>query len=645
MSRRIQWPFAHRGLAVACAMVPALASHPARAGEFELFGLDGDWQMQLGYAAAMRLHDADDRIIDAPGSPDIPVPETLKIPESANYDDGDRNFDKGALFNNRITVLGELGLTHEDYGIRVRADAFYDDVYRRRNDNRQSATLSQTTGNINDPHEGPVDRFTDAAEYYDGARARLLDAYVYGTWYLGEEAALNLRLGRHIAAWGESLFFSGIALAQSPADATKANVPGADVKSILLPVNQVSMQLALTPELTLLGQYKLEYKSTELNPVGEYFSVADVVGPGAQFTYGLENPLYLPNLADVNLLSTDLAEYLQLVADFANLPLGGVTDFLSNTLAALDPFLPDLPLQIANIPMPGQPKYINVLYNGEKKPSDHGQYGVGLKYQMTPTTGVGLYHLRYHSTTPAPVQTYGSAPLLVGPGGVPILATGTLGLQVPVTYQPHYFDGIHMTAASFSTALFGVNVAGEAIYRDGVDVLVDLSSGLLGPVPSPTRAKIIQGLLSAIYSFGPQDLFGLPLWDTLSVVGETGYVHVQEVDPVCNPYECNTKLHNSKDSSAISMLFIFDRKNVLRGWDLTVPVYAARMLEGQSSLTAAFGPLAGIQDKRLSVGLNMTYLQQFTLGITWAGYFGTPHFAKNPYADRDFVGVSAKYSF
>jgi hypothetical protein len=41
----------------------------------------------------------------------------------------------------------------------------------------------------------------------------------------------------------------------------------------------------------------------------------------------------------------------------------------------------------------------------------------------------------------------------------------------------------------------------------------------------------------------------------------------------------------------------------------------------------------------------MTYLQQFTLGITWAGYFGTPHFAKNPYADRDFVGVSAKYSF
>ncbi|AXQ28756.1 DUF1302 family protein [Solimonas sp. K1W22B-7] len=645
MYRRSQGPFAQRGRVVACILILTLTSGPAGAGEFELFGLDGDWQMQMSYAAAMRLHDADDRIINAPGAANIPVPETLKIPESANYDDGDRNFRKGSLFNNRLTLLGEMGLTYEDYGLKVRGDAFYDDVYHHANDNRQSATLSQTTGNINSPHQGPVDRFTGDAEYYDGSRARLLDAYVYGSWYFGDDTALNLRVGRHIAAWGESLFFSGVALAQAPADATKANVPGADVKSILLPVNQVSMQLALTPDLTLLGQYKLEYKSTELNPVGEYFSVADVVGPGAQFTYGLENPLYLPNLADVNLLSTDLAQYLQLVADFAGLPAGPAVNFLNTALARLDPFLPDVPLQIANIPMPGQPKYINVLYNGEKKPSDHGQYGVGLKYQLTPNTGLGLYHLRYHSTTPAPVQTYGSAPLLVGPGGVPVLSTGMMGLQVPVTYQPNYFDGIRMTALSFSSSLFGANVAGELIYRDGVDVLVDLSSGLLGPVPSPTRAKVMQGLVSAIYSFGPQQMLGLPLWDTLSVVGETGYVHVQEVDPVCNPYECNTQLHNSKDSSGISLLFIFDRKNVIRGWDLTVPVYAARMLQGQSALTAAFGPLAGIQDKRLSVGLNMTYLQQLTLGITWAGYFGTPHFAKNPYADRDFLGVSAKYSF
>ncbi|HSV80782.1 MAG TPA: DUF1302 family protein [Ramlibacter sp.] len=620
---------------------------PAQASSFDLLGLDGDWQMQMGYAAAMRLHDADDRIINAPGAANIPVPENLKIPESANYDDGDRNFNRGSLFNNRLTLLGELGLVHEDYGLRLRADAFYDNVYHRKNDNRQSATLSQTTGDINYPHEGPVDRFTDAAEYYDGTRARLLDAYVYGSWYLGDEMALNLRAGRHIAAWGESLFFSGIALAQGPADATKANVPGADVKSILLPVNQVSMQLALTPDLTVLGQYKLEYKSTELNPVGEYFSVADVVGPGAQFTYGLENPLYFDNLSDINLLSSQLAEYLQLVLDFAapNLPPNQAVNLVNNLLNTLDPLLPEVTVPLGAIPQDSQPKYINVLYNGEKKPSDHGQYGVGLKYQLTPFTGVGLYHLRYHSTTPAPVQTYGPAPLLVLPGGAPLVTTGTLGLQVPVSYQPHYFDGIHMTAASFTTTLFGVNVAGEAIYRDGVDVLVDLDSGLLGPVPSPTRAKIMQGLLSGLYSFGPQELFGLPLWDTLSVVGETGYVHVQEVDPACNPYECNTKLHNSRDSSGVALLLLFDRKNIMRGWDLNVPVYAARMLQGQSSLTAAFGALTGLQDKRLSVGVNMTYLQQLTLGVTWAGYFGEPHFYKNPYADRDNIGVSIKYSF
>ena len=46
-------------------------------------------------------------------------------------------------------------------------------------------------------------------------------------------------------------------------------MPGADVKSILLPVNQVSMRFALDNEWTFLGQYKLEFKEVELNPVGE----------------------------------------------------------------------------------------------------------------------------------------------------------------------------------------------------------------------------------------------------------------------------------------------------------------------------------------------------------------------------------------
>ena len=549
----------------------------AWAGSFDIFGLDGQYQLQAAYSAAMRLHDPDDRIINSAPASSIPLPDSLKLPESNNYDDGDRNFNKHALINNRLSMLGEIQLSSGDFGLLVRGDAFYDEVYHRSNDN-SSPPSDQRHATINKSGT-PTNRFSDEAQYYDGQRARLLDAYVYGSWYLSDEAALNLRVGRHIAAWGESLFFAGIALAQAPADATKATVPGADVKSILLPVNQVSMQLALNDRLTLLGQYKLEFKPTELNPVGEFFSVADVVGPGAEFTYGIKNPLYLQNLSDINLLSADLAEYVDLIGGLLlpNLPLSPVTDVLSNILNTLvDPLLPPLSLpDLSLIQPPGTPRYINVQRAPDVLPSDHGQYGVGVKYQVTPDTSLGLYHLRYHNTTPAPIQNYGST-LLLPLGPIPI-GTALLGLEVPVTYNVHYFDGIHMSAMSFSTALFGANVGGEFIYRDGVDVLVDVDGGLLGPVPTPVRAKVGQIDINALYVIGPRWF-----WDSLTVVGDVGYNWVADSDEGCGPYSCSDKLTYSKEAAAYQFLFIFDRKNIINGWDLQVPITHSKTIRGLS---------------------------------------------------------------
>ncbi len=625
----------------------ALASTPAAAESFDLFGLNAEYQLQAGYAAAWRLHDPDDRIINTPGSPELPVPDALKYPESNQYDDGDRNFKKGAMVNNRLTVLGELYFGGDDFGLLLRGDAFYDQVYRSKNDNDSRETINKTKGDINFPVEGPVNEFSDNAQYRSGRRARLLDAFFTGSWTLGEASAMNLRVGRHIAAWGESLFFAGVALAQSPADATKANVPGADVKSILLPVNQVSLQVSVNNELTLLGQYKLEYSPTELNPPGEYFAIADIIGPGAQFIYGLRNPLYLPNLAAFNLASGDTAEVLQLVADFLapGLPADQVTGLLGNVLDSIDAVAPDLSLPISQLPQPGTPTSINVRRERDLKPSDHGQWGLGAKYQLTPFTTVGLYQLRYHSTVPAPVQNYGTATLLARPDGTPLVTTDMLGLPVPVTYNTRYFDGVDMSALSFSTALFGANVAGEVVYRDGIDVLVDLDSGLLGPVPTPTRAKVWQGLVSSLYTIGPKDLFGVNLWDTFTIVGEGGYIIVEDAEETCNPYECNDKLTFSRESAGLSLLFLVDYKNLVRGWDMTIPIFASGMIKGQSSLLSGFGPLTGENDKRASIGVNLTYLQKLTLGVSYAGYYGKPHFQENSYADRDYVGFTAKYSF
>jgi hypothetical protein len=625
----------------AAAVLPLLVVQPAVAGSFDLFGLDGSYQVQATYAYAVRTEKPHNGIIDTPPSAEIPIPDYIKFNESHNYDDGDRNFKRGAVVNNRLSMIGELQLEKDQYGILVRGDTFYDQVYHDANDNNSPDTINRTDGDPNYPFEGTVNEFSDAARYYSGGRSRLLDAYVYGSWYLGDSSALNLRVGKHIAAWGESLFFSGVALAQSPADATKASVPGADVKSILLPVNQVSMQFAINDKLTLLGQYKLEFKPVELNPVGEYFSVSDVVGPGAQFIWGIENPLYLANFSDLNLLSDDVPEAVQLVVDLLapDLPTGQLTQLLGDVLNRLDPLLPDVTVPLEVINQPNAPHYINVVRGKDKRPSDFGQWGVGLKYRLSWETTLGLYQLRYHNTTPAPVQNYGYAVLLPGVGGLPDLTTRALGLQVPVSYNIRYFDGIDLSALSFSTTLLGMNIGGEAIFRDGVDILVDVDGGLLGPVPTPTRGRVAQGLLSSLYTTGPK-LF----WDALTLVTEVGYVHVLDVDQACGPTSCSEDLTYTRDAWGYSILGLIDRKNVFSGWDLQIPVTYAAIGSGHSSLISGLGSLMGEGDKRTSIGFNFTWLQKLQMGISYNVFLGKPDFTERPYADRDYVAFTTKYN-
>lgn len=618
----------HRKVRAALALLAINTTGTAYAGSYTLFGINAEYQFQAAYALGVRVEKPSPAIISTPPSPEIPIPDELKLPESNNYDDGDRNFKRWSLVNNRLTVLGELLLQKGDYGASLRGDAFYDNVYRRLNDNNSPDTINKTAE--------PVNAFTDAARYFDGRRTRLLDAYAFGSWYLGDETVLNLRIGQQVVAWGESLFFSGVALAQGPADATKATIPGADVKSIILPVNQVAMQLAVNDKLTLLAQYKFEFKETELNPVGEYYSVSDVVGPGAEFIYGIKNPIAPDTLADTILQGPDLlaALYPQ---------LGAVAPLLNPVLGL--PLVPEVVRGVVDVVnatgvFDSAPENLNVQRGPDIRPSNYGQWGVGLRYRLASDFTLGMYRLRYHNTTPSPVQNYDFAVLRPSDGVVPEITTEVLGVQVPVTYNIRYFDGIDLSALSFSTTLWGANVAGELIYRDGVDVLVDVDGGLLGPVPTPSRAKVSQALLSALYTVGPG-----PAWDSVVFVSEAGYVHVNSVDEACGPTSCSRDLTFTRNAWGLSLLTLIDKRNVFSGWDLQVPVTLAGALGGHSSLLGGLGSLMGRGDYRAGIGFNFTRLQKLTLGVGYSGFLGQASFDERPYADRDTVSLSAVYRF
>lgn len=612
-----------KALAVGVLLGSAPSTHAAgELGEFA--GMSVEWQLNALYSAAVRTEKPSKAILDAPPDPRIPIADFLQYPGGINSDDGDRNFKRGSLINNRVSMLGELLFRGEDHGALVRGDVFYDSVYRGRNDNRSVETINKRSND--------VDEFSESASYRSGRRARLLDAFVYTDFDVGEDAQVSLRAGQQVVAWGESLFFGGVALAQGPADGARANVPGADTKSILLPVNQVSLKAALGEDWLLLGLYKLDFKPTEANPIGEYFAVTDVVGPGAEFAWGIHNPLYLDSLARADLLSADLGESLQTIGILLGAP--------DLPLVVPPELLPSLNLPVTGIaPLNASPT-INVVYRGEDRPDTDGQWGLGLKYQLTENTDVGLYHLRYHDPLPAPVFTYGYAELAPANGPIPRITTEVINLQVPVTYQIRYHDGIHLTAAGFSTTMFGANLGGELIWRENAIVLADVQTAF-GPIPTPTRARTAQADLNALYIIGPA-LF----WDSITLIGDIGYQHVHDLDPVVGPDGASsTQLTYTRDSAAYYFLSFIDRRNVIDGWDAQVPISFSGMAMGHSSLLAGFGALLGRNDRRASIGLNMTRLQQLTIGVSFNWFLGSADYNERPLADRDHAALNVRYSF
>lgn len=587
----------------------------ARAGSFDIGAAHADYKLTVNYGVAIRMKEADSALINGPIDNFQTNPNGIAngtgfthtgLPTTVNEDDADRNFKQFSLINNRISGLLETQFSYDSFGLVLSGDGFYDQVYHHPNDNDSPNTINKT---------GPNSHWTSGARYYDGQRVRLLDVYAYGTVPLGENISLDVRAGQQLVAWGESLFFSGMAISQSAADATKAFTPGVEVKEILLPGKQISASLAIGNKWTLMSYYKLGFKKTEIFPVGDYFSSTDAVGPGGSFAYGAVNPLYLASCPGAL----------------------GPLSFLCNLNGLGGTVL-------------GAPPYILIPRGPDRTPGDFGQYGAGVKVQVTPNTSLGLHYLRYTDPNPSVDFTSGYPTIGYLPGGIPI-TTQLLNEPTANSYFETWYSGIHMISGTFSTLVGPVNFAGELNYRSGLAIPVQ--SLQLGTVdPEFTRGDLGQALASAIYAVNPH------LWfDNISAVGEIGYVHAYHADPVKTrpgiiAVGNGDVLFYDHNSWAFQTLFIPGRSNVINGWDLAVPVSFGMIVKGNPSMPGAFGALAGAGDMRLSAGASMQYLQNLQFSLSYSFFFGNPDqnvgqsFVKqNPYSDRDNLAFSVKYQF
>jgi hypothetical protein len=192
-------------------------------------------------------------------------------PNNINQDDGDNNFGRG-IVSNRVDVLSELDASAGNFGGRLSAAAWYDEVYNKGTDNT-TFTSNHT----------PASAFPAETRELMGRKAELLDAFVYGKFDVAGRPA-SVRLGRHTLLWGESLFFgaNGIAGGQAPLDLIKLlSVPNSQFKEIARPTGKLSGQVQLTDNLTLGAYVGYEWEKTRLIPAGAYLSTSDAMGPGA----------------------------------------------------------------------------------------------------------------------------------------------------------------------------------------------------------------------------------------------------------------------------------------------------------------------------------------------------------------------------
>ena len=558
---------------VAAAVLTLAVAGAAHAGETLDLGNDVklDWKLTGTYTASQRMKDIDPVLGGASGS-----------------NDGDNNFKKGALTANRLSALFDTRLYKGDSGFVLSGSTFYDDVYHHGNDNDPRSRT------VNKP--APFDEFTDETRRYHGGYSRILDAYAYSSFSLGDSRA-TVRLGRHAVNWGEAVFFGNMAMAQGPFDGTKAGVPGTEVKDSVLPEDQISLSVEVTPRWSVLAHAQFNFHPTIPAAPGSFLSTSDGVGPGA----------------------TCLGPYTAIPA----VPAAGYQGFNGCSFG---------------------------VRGDDIEPSKTGQWGIGTRFRVTDETEVGVYYMNYHDRTPitainafTPGQQIPAA-LQPAMGGITQIGNGS--------YQIQYFDNIKLLGGTVSTTFGPVSAYGELTYRDGAPVLVDavVNPATGATMATPTRANITQLNIGGFYNIGRTAIADqVQLLAEMSAVNISGIKARKAVGADAFPAaygftESDNPTFQTKNGLAISGTLVLGYPGIFEGWDLNVPISYQQQLSGRTLV----GGVGGEGDKRYSVGATFTYKGNFSAGLSYNGYLGGASLdprTNRLLTDRDYLSLTLKYAF
>jgi hypothetical protein len=207
-----------------------------------------------------------------------------KIGNHLFFSQGDHKFDQGDLITNRIQDLVELQAVYkQNLGLRATGSLWYDFAYDDVARTNQSHPAYASLNSYPSGSYGPYTRrfFMRGGE--------LLDAFLFANTEIAG-IPTYLKVGRLTQQWGNAFFFgfSNIAYSQHPVDFIKAfSQPGSEVKELFLPRTQAMVTAAITPELSLSGQYFFEFRPNRYPEAGTYFGFFDILFNGTNGTGAL----------------------------------------------------------------------------------------------------------------------------------------------------------------------------------------------------------------------------------------------------------------------------------------------------------------------------------------------------------------------
>ncbi|MEH6577659.1 MAG: DUF1302 family protein [Amphritea sp.] len=243
-------------LAAAVCLVMASQAQALQLDFGEDSELSGNLDMTLGYAASIRATDADlspGALATAPN-----VASDLRVP------------DAGDLISNVFKVNAELGIDWRNYGLVSNFAYQYDTEIM----DGDQADIGLANGS----------NWTRGAESYSGSAFDVLDAYVYGTFDVGE-SPLELRVGKQVINWGEGLFFLDGVSTQVPLNINKLVTPGSELKEAYIGVEGIYAQMGVGDASSLEAYVQTNWRRTEFPPHATFY------GDDAFFRGGQETGL------------------------------------------------------------------------------------------------------------------------------------------------------------------------------------------------------------------------------------------------------------------------------------------------------------------------------------------------------------------